>query len=68
MCTSPTPGNRDLFRRALHRAVTQGVSPDPDMQLGHDTVVAIRALAAEHPDASADLIVRAYDAFLSEHP
>jgi hypothetical protein len=67
MTAAQTPESRDLFRSALHGAVTQGLSPDPDTQLGHYTLVAIRVIAAEHPDASADLINSAYDAFLSEH-
>lgn len=67
MCIAQTPENRELFRRALHGAVTRGVCPDPDVPLGHYTLVAIRVIAAEHPDVSADLIASAYDAFLSEH-
>lgn len=58
--------DRDLFRRALDGAVTEGVAPDPDMPLGHYTLIAIRVIAAEYPNASADLIASAYDAFLSE--
>ena len=35
--------------------------------LGPDTVAAIREVAYEHPDADADCIAAAYDAFEREH-
>jgi len=57
----------NLFRQAVHAAVTQGIAPDSATPLGPYTLTAIRVIATEHPNSTADLIVSAYDAFLSEH-
>ena len=40
---------------------------DSATPLGPYTLTAIRVIATEHPNSTADLIVSAYDAFLSEH-
>jgi hypothetical protein len=55
-----------LFRRSLNEAIVSGRFPDKDTPLGAYTVVAIRAVAIEHPAATPDLIASAYDAFLRE--
>ncbi len=62
-----TPELRERFRRALNEAITMGRLPDPDSGLAHYTLVALRLVAAEHPNATPDLIASAFDAFLSEH-
>ncbi len=54
------------FQSSLHRAIAYGVRPSA-VQLGRETRAAIEAVALEHPDATADDITAAYDAFDREH-
>lgn len=58
---------RQRFESALHSAVVCGQSPSRFIGVGPRTLAAVTAIAAEHPDASADLIAAAYDTFLREH-
>lgn len=51
----------------LNLALTRGRTPPPNSGLGPDTVAAIDKVAYEHPDADADCIAAAYDAFEREH-
>jgi hypothetical protein len=64
-----TPADlRADFQELLHRAIIQGcLSAAHGGKLGPDTLAAIDRMAREHPDAGADLIAEAYDAFLREH-
>ena len=58
---------RDRFQEMLNCALTQGRCVGSDSGLGPATVAAIDAVAYEHPDAEADCIAAAYDAYLHEH-
>lgn len=58
---------RQRFQTALNSALTRGHSPSRFTGLGQQTLTAVTLVAAEHPDASADLIAAAYDTFLREH-
>ena len=51
----------------LNLALTRGRLAPSCSGLGPDTVAAIREVADEHPDADADCIAAAYDAFEREH-
>lgn len=57
----------DRFRRAIADAIKLGGVPSPVQGFGPYTVVALTAIAHARPDATADMINSAYDAFLSEH-
>jgi hypothetical protein len=58
---------RERFQDALHNAITRGRNPLGELGFGPRTQAAVRLAAAEHPDAGADLIADAYDAFAQEH-
>lgn len=63
-------GNIDLhsvFVDALNNAIVHGREPSRWIGLGDETRSAIDAVAAEHPDATADHIACAYDSFAREH-
>lgn len=55
------------FQGSLHRAIAYGLRPKASANLGDKTFAAVDAVALEHPDATADLIAAAYDAFDREH-
>ncbi|MBS1690663.1 MAG: hypothetical protein JST91_00330 [Actinobacteria bacterium] len=63
----PSIDLRTTFQYFLNRALTQGRALDPGVPFGVDTRAAIDTVASEHPDASADHIACAYDAFQREH-
>lgn len=62
-----TSGLHGVFRDALNCAIAHGQYPSRWIGLGDETHAAIEAVAAEHPDASAEDIACAYDAFAREH-
>lgn len=55
------------FQESLNRAITHGQRPSRWIGLGEETRSAIEAVAQEHPDATADHIADAYDAFARDH-
>jgi hypothetical protein len=64
----PTPeGLRATFQELLNLALTRGRVASSDVGLGPTTLAAINVVAREHPDAEAELIAGAYDAFEREH-
>lgn len=58
---------RDAFQESLNCAIAHGQRPSRWIGLGDKTRTAIEAVAEEHPDATADHIADAYDAFAHEH-
>lgn len=58
---------RNRFTEALNNAITLGASCARMRELGPRTRAAIDSVAMEHPDATADEIASAYDAFRAEH-
>ena len=58
---------RDIFEELLNLALTRGRVTPAHSGLGPSTRAAIDVVAVEHPDADADLIADAYDAFDREH-
>ena len=58
---------RDAFQDSLNCAIAHGLRPSRWIGLGDETFSAIDAIAEEHPDATADHIACAYDAFVREH-
>jgi hypothetical protein len=65
---TPTPQElRASFQTILNLALTRGRSAPRGSGLGPDAVAAIDEVAYEHPDADADCIAAAYDAFEREH-
>ena len=58
---------RDAFQESLNCAIAHGLRPSRWIGLGDKTFTAIDAIADEHPDATADHIAGAYDAFAREH-
>jgi hypothetical protein len=68
--TSAEPQPSELqqrFQTALNNAIARGRVPTPDTGLGPRTFTAVTAVAHDHPDATAQLIASAYDAFHHEH-
>jgi hypothetical protein len=64
----PTPEELRLtFQGLLNLALTRGRLTPPCCGLGPGTLAAINVVAFEHPDAEAELIADAYDAFQREH-
>jgi len=51
----------------LNLALTRGRVTSSSCGLGPNTLAAINVVAYEHPDAEADCIAAAYDAFDHEH-
>jgi hypothetical protein len=66
-----TWGRRPLevlpFQESLNRAIAHGVRPSALIGLGSRTCAAITVVADEHPDATADHIAEAYNAYAREH-
>ena len=58
---------RDAFQESLNCAIAHGLRPSRWIGLGDKTFTAIEAIAEEHPDATANHISDAYDAFAREH-
>jgi hypothetical protein len=58
---------RDAFQESLNCAIAHGRRPSRWIGLGDKTFSAIEAIAQEHPDATANHIAGAYDAFAREH-
>ena len=67
MARTPSADPRVTFEQALNDAITQGRMPAPGIGLGPNTHAAIAAVAREHPEATVEVIVTAYDAFAHEH-
>lgn len=64
----PRPDDLRLrFEGLLNLALTQGSWDSSTSGLGPRTLAAIEAVARDHPDADADQITNAYDAFQREH-
>jgi len=63
----PRRGIRATFQEALNLALTMGRATLDSSGLGPQTREAIDAVAYDHPDAEADGIAAAYDAFQREH-
>ncbi len=67
----PAESIRDLaeqtFREFLTAAIANGRRPSHTTALGAASWIAIDLLAREHPDASPEHVVMAYDAFAFEH-
>lgn len=61
------PALRQRFQTALNTALVVGRPPECATDLGPRTLAAVALIAAEHPDASAQIIAAAYDTFLDEH-
>jgi hypothetical protein len=58
---------RETFQELLNLALTRGSATHEDSGLGPGTRAAIDAVAYDHPNAEADCIRAAYDAFHQEH-
>jgi hypothetical protein len=58
---------RSAFEELLNLALTRGSFTAGPCGLGAATIAAIDVIALEHPDADAELITDAYDAFEREH-
>ena len=58
---------RAQLRHILNAAIAEGRYLAVDTDLGLRTRAAVAMVVVEHPDASAELIARVYDAFDSEH-
>jgi hypothetical protein len=59
-------GERRQFQRLLHGAIASGRVPAAASGLGPQTVSAIAAVAAAHPEASIQLVIAAWEAFASD--
>ena len=67
MSTEPPDDLRLTFQQQLNLALTRGRATSPYSGLGPGTSAAIDSVAYNHPDADADSIAAAYDAFDCEH-
>ncbi|MDZ4236440.1 MAG: hypothetical protein U1C73_22405, partial [Dietzia sp.] len=67
MTEAPTDDPRWVFQTKLNAALIQGQILSTSATLGPQTCAAIDAVARAHPDASAEEIALAYDAFAREH-
>lgn len=65
--SSPQDELRVNFQVLLNSALTHGRAASRECGLGPATVEAINAIAYDHPDAEADAVAAAYDAFEAEH-
>ena len=64
----PSPDElRTAFLGLLNQALTRGRAARTNCGLGPGTLAAIDMVAYDHPDAEADCIAAAYDAFYREH-
>ena len=68
MCAAPSPAElRQRFQQLLNAAIADGHVPDSDAGLGPRTLAAITQVSREHPEATADQIASAHDAFRHDH-
>ncbi|MGB7504610.1 MAG: hypothetical protein WA965_04170 [Mycobacterium sp.] len=67
MTEVPTHDPRGDFQTALNAALIHGQTVSTSTLLGAHTSMAIDAVARAHPDATAEEIALAYDAFAREH-
>ena len=67
MSETPTSLTEQTFRDLLTAAITRGHRPPPTTILGPTCWIAIDTLAREHPDATPERVVAAFDAFAIEH-
>jgi hypothetical protein len=69
MLSEPTPPDdlRMTSQGLLNLALTRGRATSDSCGLGSATRAAIDVVAYDHPDAEADCIAAAYDAFDREH-
>ena len=67
MSEEPTSLAEQTFRDLLTAAITRGDRPPPTTILGPTCWIALDALAREHPDATPERVVAAFDAFAIEH-
>ena len=67
MSEEPTSLAEQTFRDLLTAAITRGHRPPPTTILGPTCWIALDVLAREHPDASPERVVAAFDAFAIEH-
>ncbi|BCO71182.1 hypothetical protein MINTM008_05170 [Mycobacterium intracellulare] len=58
---------RQRFQGLLNAALAKGVAPLGESGLGPRTTDAVAVVAGEHPEATAEHVVHAYDMFLTEH-
>jgi hypothetical protein len=59
---------RSIFQGLLNPALTRGLVTPSSCGLGPNTLAAMNVVAYDHPDAEADCIAAAYDAFAHERP
>ena len=64
---TPSEDPRWVFQSMLNLAIVGGQLPSVGTTLGAQTRTAIDSVARAHPDATADEIAIAYDAFEREH-
>lgn len=67
MSDEPTSLAEQTFQDLLTAAITRGHRPPPTTILGPTCWIALDALAREHPDATPEQVVAAFDAFAIEH-
>jgi hypothetical protein len=67
MSEEPTSVAEQTFRDLLTAAITRGDRPPPTTIVGPTCWIALDALAREHPDATPERVVAAFDAFAIEH-
>ena len=69
MLAEPPPRDdlRVTFQDLLNLALIRGRAAPRCCGLGPSTIAAIDAVAYDHPDAEADRVAAAYDAFANEH-
>ena len=67
MSEEPTSLAEQTFRDLLTAAITRGHRPPPTTILGPTCWIALDVLAREHPDATPERVVAAFDAFAIEH-
>lgn len=67
MSEEPTSLAEQTFQDLLTAAITRGHRPPPTTSLGPTCWIALDALAREHPDATPEHVVAAFDAFAIEH-
>lgn len=68
MCAEPLLSElRQRFEGLLNAALAKGIAPGGESGLGPRTTDAVAVVAGEHPEATAEHVVHAYDMFLTEH-
>ena len=64
---SPPAELQQRFLIAPNNALARGCTPGHETGLGPHTLAAVKLVAQDHPDATAELITDAYDTFSREH-